>query len=174
MHIIYLSGGSVKNKDWIEAVKENFDKFSTGDILYYDHWKTGDENLNFQVELKKLKELTKGKKDYSIFSKSIGSVLALNSIYNKLINPQELAVCGHPYKLAKDLNFQIDDYLKFLTIPSVFIQNEFDPLFSYVELEKVLKNNSPVNYFLQKNPDLKTHDYDDYQNLVKIVQFFFT
>jgi len=141
--------------------------------MYYDHWQTGENNLNFEVELKKLKALTKGKKNYSIFSKSIGSILALNAIYNKIINPEEILICGHPYKLAKELDFPIDDYLKSLTIPSVFIQNEFDPLCSYEELEKVLKNNSPINYFLQKNPNIETHDYDDYQNLVKIAEFFF-
>lgn len=38
MHIIYLAGNSSNNKTWIEKVKSRFDSFSTGDILYYDHW----------------------------------------------------------------------------------------------------------------------------------------
>ena len=64
MHIIYLAGNSIRNRDWIEKVKQNFDSFSTGEIVYYNHWQSGDKNLNFEVESQKLIELTKNKKDY--------------------------------------------------------------------------------------------------------------
>ena len=170
MHIIYLAGGSVRNKDWIEKVKENFDNFSTGDILYYNHWQSGDKNLDFNTESDKLITLTKDKKDYCIFAKSIGSILTLKNIYEKNISPQKLIICGHPYNLAKELGFPIDDYLKSLTIPVTFIQNEFDPLFSYFELEKVLKSNQVQNYTLIKNPNIDTHDYEVFENLTEIAK----
>lgn len=173
MHIIYLSGGSLHNKTWIETVKSNFDNFSTGDILYYDHWQTGDKNLNFENESRKLIELVKGKTEYFIFAKSIGSVLALKSINEKIINPKKMVICGHPYNLAKELGFPINDYLKSLTDPTMFIQNEFDPLFSYADLEKVLNENSPTEYHLIKNPSNNTHDYEDYEQLVNIVKNFY-
>lgn len=46
MYIIYLAGNSLNNRNWIQIVKSNFDSFSTGDILYYDHWQTGDKWIN--------------------------------------------------------------------------------------------------------------------------------
>lgn len=173
MHIIYLGGGSVRNKDWIETVKSNFDSFSTGDILYYDHWETGEKNLNFEIEAKKLAELVESKDEYFVFAKSIGSILALKSIYEKIINPKKLIICGHPYNLAKELGFSINDYLKSLTIPAIFIQNEFDPLFNYSDLENILGENSPTDYQLIKNPGNNTHDYEDYENLAKLAKIYF-
>lgn len=172
MHIIYLSGGSLHNKTWIETVKTNFDAFSDGQILYYDHWQTVEKNLNFEIETKKLADLVREKDDYYVFAKSIGSILALKSIYEKIINPKKMIICGHPYNLAKELSFPINDYLKSLTVPTMFIQNEFDPLFSYLELEKVLKENNPSDYHLVKNPDNNTHDYEDYESLTLITKEF--
>lgn len=170
MHIIYLAGGSVKNKDWIEKVKSEFDKFSDGQILYYSYWESGEKNLNFKVETKKLSELVAGKDEYFIFAKSIGSVLALKSIYEKIISPKKMVICGHPYNLAKELGFTVDDYLRNLSIPTTFIQNEFDPVYSFEELEKTLKENSPSDYQLIKNLDNNTHDYKDFEKLTKIVK----
>jgi len=174
MHIIYLGGGSVRNKDWIEKVKSEFDKFTDGQILYYSHWESGEKNLNFEVETKKLSELVAGKDEYFIFAKSIGSVLALKSIYEKIISPKKIVICGHPYNLVKELGFPIDDYLKNLSIPVTFVQNESDPMFSFADLEKVLKENNPIDYQLIKNPNNITHDYENFEQLSKIISEFFT
>jgi hypothetical protein len=173
MHIIYLSGGSLHNKTWIETVKSNFDSFSDGQILYYSHWDTGDKNLNFEIESQKLSELVKGKDEYFVFAKSIGSILALKSIYEKIINPKKMVICGHPYSLAKELGYPINDYLKSLSVPTMFVQNEFDPLFSFVELEKVLAENKPKYFELIKNAGDETHDYEDWDLLIKIAREFF-
>jgi len=173
MHIIYLSGGSVHNKIWIEEVKSKFDKFSDGQILYYSHWESGEKNLNFEVETKKISALVNGKDEYFIFAKSIGSVLALKSIYEKIISPKKIVICGHPYNLAKELGFPIDDYLSNLSIPATFIQNEFDPLFSFSELENILQINKVNNYSLIKNQNINTHDYEDYEKLASITNQFF-
>jgi len=62
MYIIYLAGNSLNNRTWIEKVKSNFDSFSTGDILYYNHWQTGDKWINLQKESKKLIEMVKDEK----------------------------------------------------------------------------------------------------------------
>ncbi|MFZ2152729.1 MAG: hypothetical protein WAV41_01585 [Microgenomates group bacterium] len=174
MHIIYLSGGSVRNKIWIEEIKSKFDKFSDGQILYYSHWETGEKNLNFEIETKKLSELVAGKDEYFVFAKSIGSILALKSIYEKVISPKKMVICGHPYNLAKELGFPIDDYLKSLTISTIFFQNEFDPLFSYADLEKVLGENIASDYHLIKNPDNNTHDYEDFEKLTEVANKSFT
>jgi len=173
MHIIYLGGGSVRNKTWIEKIKSEFDTFSDGQILYYDHWLTGEKNLNFEIESQKLAELVKDKPEYFVFAKSIGSILVLKSIYEKIFNPKKIVFCGHPYNLAQELNFPVNDYLKSLLAPTMFIQNEFDPLLSYADLEKVLGENSPADYHLIKNPGNNTHDYDDFESLTKLVKIYF-
>jgi len=173
MNIIYLAGNSLNNKTWIEKVKSEFDTFSTGQILFYSHWTNGSKFIDFDTEEIKLSELLKDQKDYFIFAKSVGSILTLKSIFDKKITPQKIVLCGHPYLLAKELSLPIDNYLKFLTIPTIFIQNEFDPLYSFFQLEQTLKESQPGNYQLVKNQGNDTHDYEDYSKLGKLVESFF-
>jgi len=173
MHIIYLAGNSLNNKVWIEKVKSKFDIFSTGTILYYNHWTNGNKFIDFEAESKKLAELVKNQSSYCVFVKSVGSILALKTIYEKTFNPQKIILCGHPYLLAKKVNMPIDDYLKSLSIPTIFIQNELDPLYSFLHLEQTLKELSPVNYQLIKNPNNNTHDYEDHEKLVELAKSFF-
>ena len=173
MHIIYLAGNSFGNKSWIEKIKTEFDKFSDGEILYYDHWQSGEKWINLQKESEKLTEFAKDKTDYFVFAKSIGSVLALKNIFEKTLNPQKLIICGHPYPIAKQENLPIDEYLKTLTVPTVFIQNESDPVYSFDELSKTLKDNRPSNYHHIKNPDNNTHDYEDINGIIEIAKLYF-
>lgn len=173
MHIIYLAGNSLNNKTWIEKVKLNFDSFSTGDILSYDHWQTGEKWINLQKESGKLAELVKDKKDYFVFAKSIGSVLALKSIFEGKINPKKIVICGLPYRAGKEEFKEIDECLKSLIVPTIFIQNESDPVYSYEELEKTVKENSPADYQLIKNQNNNTHDYENYEGLAKLTKIYF-
>ncbi len=170
MHIIYLAGNSLNNKTWIEKVKSNFDSFSTGDILYYDHWQTGEKWINLEKESEKLTELVKDKKDYFVFAKSIGSVLALKNIYEGTLNPKKMVICGLPYRAGKEEFKEIDECLKTLKVPTTFIQNEFDPVYGFEELSEVLAINSPSDYHLFKNAGNSTHDYEDFEQLVNIVK----
>lgn len=173
MYIIYLAGNSLNNKTWIEKVKSIFDTFSEGEILYYDHWQSGEKWINFQKESEKLAELVKDKKDYFVFAKSIGSVLALKNIYEGTLNPKKMVICGLPYRAGKEEFKEIDGCLKTLKVPTMFIQNEFDPVYGYDELKDILDSNSPTNYQLMNNPGNNTHDYEDYGELVKITKKFY-
>jgi len=173
MNIIYLAGNSLNNKTWIEKIKSEFDAFSSGEILYYDHWQNGKNWINLEKESAKLTALAKNKTDYCVFAKSIGSVLVLKNIFEKTLKPIRMVICGHPYRAALKENLPINDCLKTLTVPTIFVQNEFDPVYSFVELEKTLKENTPADYQLIKNSGNNTHDYEDYESLVKLVRGFF-
>lgn len=173
MHIIYLAGNSLNNQTWIEKVKVKFDAFSEGEILYYDHWQTGEKWINLERESKKLAELVKDKINYFVFAKSIGSVLALKNIYEGILNPKKMVICGLPYRAGKEEFKEIDECLKTLKVPTMFIQNEFDPVYGFDELAETLANNSPDDYHLIKKPGNSTHDYEDYENLIKQVKIYF-
>lgn len=170
MYIIYLAGNSLNNKTWIEKVKSNFDLFSTGDILYYDHWQSGEKWINLEKESDKLAELVKDKKDYFVFAKSIGSILGLKNIYEGNLNPKKMVICGLPYRAGKEEFKEADECLKTLKVPTTFIQNEFDPVYGFEELSEVLANNSPTDYHIIKNAGNSTHDYEDFEQLVNIVK----
>ena len=173
MHIIYLAGNSLNNKTWIEEVKTKFDLFSDGEILNYDHWQSGEKWINLQRESDKLAELVKDKTDYFVFAKSIGSILALKNIFEGKLSPKKMVICGLPYRAGREEFSEIDDCLKTLKIPTTFIQNEFDHVYSFDELAGVLSKNSPADYHLVRNAGKNTHDYEDYVNLLNVVREFF-
>jgi len=173
MYIIYLAGNSLNNKTWIEKMKSEFDSFSTGDILYYDHWQSGNKWINLQRESEKLTDLVEDKTDYFVFTKSIGSVLALKNFFEGNLNPKKMVICGLPYRAGKEEFKEIDESLKMLKVPTMFIQNEFDPVFSFDELAGVLCKNSLVDYHLVKNAGNNTHDYEDYEKLTKLTKIYF-
>jgi len=173
MHIIYLAGNSLNNKTWIEKVKSKFNLFSTGDILYYDHWKTGDKWINLEAESIKLTNLVNNKKDYNVFAKSIGSVLALKNIFEQKFSPLKAIFCGLPYRMTQESDIPINQYLKALSVPVIFIQNEFDPVYSFAELEKVLQAANSSNYQFIKIPNNNTHDYENFEQLTNLAEDFF-
>lgn len=173
MHIIYLAGNSLNNKTWIEKVKSKFDPFSDGEILYYDHWQSGEKWINLKKESDKLIELVKNKGEYFVFAKSIGSVLALKNIFEGKLIPKKMVICGLPYRAGKEEFKEIDECLKTLKVPTIIIQNEFDPVYSHAEIKNVLDNNSPVDYQLIKNLGNDTHDYEDFEQLVNSVRNFY-
>ena len=173
MHIIYLAGNSLRNKDWIEKVKAKFDKFSAGEILYYDHWQTGEKWLNLSTESAKLIEKVKAQKNYFVFAKSIGTVLALKNIFEKKFTPLRAIFCGLPYQMAQESG-PVDQYLKLLAIPTIFIQNEFDPVCSFAKLQAALAAHPPAADFkLIKIPGNSTHDYEDFSQLATLAKNFF-
>ncbi len=164
MHIIYLPGNSVGNKAWIEKVKAEFDKFSTGEILYYDHWQTGQKWLNLTAESAKLAKMVDGQKEYFVFAKSAGTGLALKNIFEKKFSPKKAIFCGFPTVR----------YLAYPLPPTIFVQNEFDPVCSFEKLEKALLTTPPVApYQLIKNAGLHSHDYDDFDQLAMLAKEFF-
>lgn len=174
MKIIYLPGNSVDNKIWIEKVKINFEIFSEGKILNYDHWQNGKKWIEINRENEKLKELVKSESNYNVFAKSIGTILALKGIGENYFKPQKAIFCGFPYSAGMRAGIEINMCLKSLTIPVIFIQNEFDPVGSYEELEIILKNNPPRNYQLIKIANNSTHDYENYEELTKIASSFYS
>lgn len=170
MQIIYCSGNSIDNKNWIETVKSKFDEFSTGNILYYDHWDNGNEWIDLKLELETLRKLVEGKTDYIVFAKSIGTILTLKSISEGFFYPKSAVFCGLPYSSAKHENVDINNCLRNLTIPTVFIHNEFDKVGSARDLEEILKANSPADYKLIIKTGNITHKYEDYEELVNVTK----
>jgi len=173
MQIIYLAGNSPHNKGWIEKVKKRFGGFSTGQILYYDHWKNETGFVDFDREAKKLAELVKNRDDYFVFAKSVGTILALKTTNEGVFSPKKAIFCGLAYRLAKKEGVLIDSILVDLSVPTIFIQNEFDPVCGHQELERVLEKNKVKDCRLIKNSGNDTHDYEDYEQLAGLAKEFF-
>ena len=79
MRLVLLAGNNKRNKDWILQVERTLAQFfDSSNILEYDHWKTGKELIDIQLEAKKLAALKQ--EDFAIFAKSAGCFVALEAI----------------------------------------------------------------------------------------------
>lgn len=172
MKIIYLPGYSVNNKEWVEKLSQEFEEFGEGEIVYYDHWKTG-KSMIIKEELRKVEEIVRDEKDYMVIAKSVGTALALREICEGKINPKKAIFLGSAFGMGKRSGWPIDEYLKVIKIPILFIQNEFDPIFSFEKLENLLKESKPKNYELVMMPKNRTHKYEEYEILKKLAREFF-
>lgn len=168
MKIIYLPGNSIDNKKWIRKVKEEFGE--EGKILYYDHWQSGEKWIDLERESEKLKEMVRDEKDYIVFAKSIGTILCLKGIEENYLKPKRVVFCGFPYSAGIREGLDMEKCLRSLEIPVLFIQNEFDPVGGFSEVEKILKKNSPKNYQLIKIANNSSHDYENYEEMKKLIE----
>lgn len=118
--LLVLAGGSKRNQAWGEACAEYFkNQFDLTCFIRYDHWETGEPNIDFAVELEKVAITAEGageKGDWYIFAKSIGSILALKAVAAGAVEPknasfsvchlillriQSLRMTGRCFKISK-------------------------------------------------------------------------
>jgi len=175
MEIIYLAGNSTRNRDWIEEVKKQFDEFSGGEILYYDHWARGEDSIMMEAELKKLADLVKDKDDYYVFAKSIGTIVTLTAIGAGVLKPKKAIFCGLPCSLVEGgRDFEgVEEVLKGLTMPTIFVQNEFDKVGGEKEIKEILGKYKLKDCSLVINPGVEGHNYEDYRQLMMLAREFF-
>ncbi len=147
-HLIILSGNSRKNQRWGEAAAEHYQsKFDSCYLSEYDHWLSGEPNLDFAVEESKLKlhvqSLAAGTK-ITILAKSAGSLLTFLAIHHGAIRPQRCIFFGIPFDLAaegifKDRWAAVDDF----SIEALAFHNVADPTAGYEFTRSILERHTP-------------------------------
>ena len=161
MELILLAGNSKLNKEWIEKMGDDLrDLFSSTKIQYYDHWNTEKSLIDFDLEIKKLSTTLQNVKEYCIFAKSAGILLALKYIKSSLIKPKNCIFVGMPINWSRANNFDIDSFIENHSIPTLFIQKKKDTAFSSEELKEFLKQKNVKNHqFVEVEGE--DHDYGD-------------
>jgi hypothetical protein len=77
-HIIILLGGNnLKNRDWINEISKYLKVNYITVEFFYDHWEKDLQDINFELEIKRLSQFIKDKNiiNYSIVAKSAGFLL---------------------------------------------------------------------------------------------------
>ncbi|MDP1625053.1 MAG: hypothetical protein Q8L64_04760 [bacterium] len=139
MKILILPGASDSNKAWADAfVNQGYEVHS----FYYDHW--GKEKMfDFSSESKKLSNLDGSWKNCFVVAKSIGSLLTVYAVHNKIISPIGATFMGFPSNLdgEKDaaLTINLKKWLSDYLVDTHIIQNEHDPVTSFNEAREYLK-----------------------------------
>lgn len=170
MNLFLLPGNSASNKKWIEDVQKKLtDLFENQEILYYDHWQNLRPVIDIKKESEKLEEMTSGAKNYAVFAKSAGCLLALKAISEKKIKPKKCIFLGLPVSWGKLYGFDVDKWINNMRIKTLFIQKTTDPAMHFLKLQNYLNSSNIKNYQLKEIAG-NTHDYlelDVIKDLVK-------
>ena len=168
-HLIILPGNSLKNKGWGGLFANHYAAgFDSVFMLEYDHWITGEANIDFTSELQKLQvhisSLLAGT-EITLFAKSAGSLLGLLAIHQGMLNPIRVVFFGMPLDLAADNHFKDSwEPLSELTVPAIAFHNIADPTTSYEFTKTTLATHNPNIQLITTHDadhwygDLKTYD----------------
>lgn len=164
MNLILLGGNNVGNKKWIESMEVLFKPYFQTHILYYNHWKTGNEWVNPELELKRLCQTTNKLENYIIFSRSAGTMITLMGASRGVISPAKCIFVGISIKWSSYFDPDYESWLKNFKIPSLMIQKSFDPAISAANLRKFLVENNFAEYNLKEIPG-EDHYYGNIEEL---------
>ena len=173
--LIVLPGNSVSNQAWGEAAAEYFgDWFREVYLQYYDHWESGEANINLESELVKLKEVVikdDVETEYVIVAKSIGSILALLAIHLEIINPEKCVFFGMPLDLAAADIFK-DNWsaLSDLKVPTLSFHNEADPTANFHFTKNILTAHAPAIKLVARSGN--NHNYDEFAEFEPAIKEF--
>lgn len=172
MNIIFLSGNSKSNQEWIERVKDRFtDMFEKSYVQQYKHWETGEELINLDHELKVVEEKAKEIEPYVIFAKSMGTILTVRGVAEGRLDPKACIFCGVPLGFARNNGYPIDQWCGKYVTPTLFIQNSQDPAASFKEISEYLEDKKIGEKKLIELPG-DTHSYEDLEELRKLAEEF--
>ncbi len=173
-NLLVLAGGSERNRAWGEACAEAYRGwFDMTFFPHYDHWVSGEKNLDFPAELQKIKDTVAGAGagEWYIVAKSIGSVLATKAIAEGIITPTRCVFFGMPLNLVADSVFGGDfSPLRALTMPVLAYHNDQDPTALHEFTTTTLAAHAPL--VRVETLSGNNHDYLDFQTYAPTVRSF--
>lgn len=174
-NLLVLAGGSKRNEAWGIACAEYFkDDFDMTYFIHYDHWSTGESNIDWEAEIEKIAATFLSSDDSDVFyvyAKSIGSILTLKAIEEGVIAPKQCVFFGMPLDVVADSVFKDDgSLLTDFTVPTLAFHNIADPTaeYNYVKEKLNIHNNSITLQPLEGN----THDYLDFPAYKNTIEAF--
>lgn len=170
--LIVLPGGSPRNKAWADTCAEHFASwFDDVHVQYYDHWESGNYELDENVELPKLKKAVDEEVETYVFAKSIGSILTLLAVKEGVIKPEKCVFFGMPLELVAGSFFK-DDWSALSDFPvlAIAFHNDNDPI-SYDFTKQTLLDHAPAHLkFITKVGD--NHNYTEFRDYEAEIQEF--
>jgi hypothetical protein len=172
MKLIILPGNSGKNQDWVQKVASALRSLFDGvEVHGYDHWQTGEELIDLETELTKLRALLGNQSKFWIFGKSAGTLLTLKGVREGTIKPLGCIFTGLPINWARHHKFPIDKYLQGYSVPTLFMQQTADPSFGFAELQQLLAEKQVKDYKAVEVPG-DNHHYQDVAQIQSEVKSF--
>jgi pimeloyl-ACP methyl ester carboxylesterase len=171
--LLILAGNHPDQRRWSSEVFSSLsDLFSEILIHQYRHWDDPQVDfIDFELELEELRSSKLVKEQSVLFGKSAGVLLAFLANSLKYISPIGAVFVGTPLHWARENNFPIGNWINQNKIPTVYIQQEFDPACSAEDLKRTLPSpsRSPSRLVQLKG---SSHDYEDFDQLKDVVTKF--
>lgn len=147
-HLIIFPGNSIKNKAWGELMSGHFSsQFDSTFILSFDHWESGEANINFDREEEKIRQhivTLPADTEIVLFAKSVGSLLAFLAINHGALMPTHCVFFGIPFNLAAEQLFKESwKPVDLFTIPAIAFHNVEDPTTNYEFAKESLAAHAP-------------------------------
>jgi len=175
MNLILLPGNNRSQRSWIDSVeKELSPEFSSTAVHYYDHWWSGleDAEIDLDAELLKLATTAQQFDKYIIIAQSEGVLLALYGIYEGIIEPDVCIFVGSAFNYAKEYGYDLHSWLVSFDIPTLFIQNEQDPMMGGKELDDLLFSKNVLGHRIVTLPG-ETNTYPEASRIRDIIFDFY-
>lgn len=171
MDLIILGGNnrSPENRAWVSDLANILKPYFTSIYPHsYHHWQTKDKVIDLNYEIKAINNIIKEKQEYIILGKSAGVILTLKGIYSGVLSPNKCIFIGIPVRWSQKHNFNVGTWLRDFSVPTLFIQESYDPVMLTKDLRKYLKEISVTNYELSEIPG-NDHDYENQLQLKDII-----
>lgn len=172
MQLVILPGNNVVNRTWGEVVRDHYGpRFTSVYLAEYEHWATGDPTIDFDVEIKKLRERTTSlftTEPTVIMAKSSGALLAYAAAEAGVLTPVGAAFFGIPFDLAEQTALFGPEWgaVTSFTAPTIAFHNVADPTADYRFTLAVLKQYAPTASLVSTDGtdhwygDFDTYDHD--------------
>lgn len=172
MNAILLAGMSLRNRDWLHELANSIKPLFGKTIRQiYDHWSTGEEmDLEFEQEGVAVMKKELGE-NYAVVAKSAGAVLSLKAIDAGVISPKYCVFMGTALGYAEEKKLDLSKWLKSLKCPTLFIQNNGDPVGSFGKLQHFVEQSGFSQAKFVEWPG-DTHEYNDFDKLMRLIQEF--
>ncbi len=166
--LIILGGNTPNNIKWIKCMKKYYSEYYNVNIIYYDNWKNNTD-INFDIESKKLIELTNNISNYIIIAKSAGVVLTVKNFSILKNKPKVIIAMGIPMLFSIKNNINLKNLLLNTNekCKMLIIQQKYDPQCNFNELREILENKI-VLYEIEGS----SHVYANYQKIKLLIEKF--
>jgi hypothetical protein len=163
MKILGLPGVKSETKKWMQALLSALQETTSFDfeIAQYRHW-SDDHVSDISHEASCLAESSV---DF-VIAKSLGTIISTLAFDSHNFKPQKAIFIGSPIGRHRSSNYEL--LSKFVdSVPTLFIQQSFDPIGSYAELNDVVQT---YQYGTIVEVPGRDHMYSDIGKLRTIIQ----
>jgi hypothetical protein len=173
MKYVFFPGNSARNKIWIDSLANQFTDLSK-EVVHYSHWENGQESIDFQLELDKVREINI-KDDCIAICKSAGCYLSYIANKENVLDIQKYIFIGFPYSWFEMKDINPIEMLKDIDKEILIIQKSEDPAMPFGKLKSIIRKNSINAKMIEYNREgepVDNHSYEDVKYLKETIDSF--